>query len=122
MKFVSALTDAQHASLEELYRHGSVHRLRQRAQAVLLSAKGFTMEQIACACEVHTETISGWLNQWQQKGLAGLADAPKPGRPRKIDVVLEAELLDLLTHPTPALKAVVQAHIKKKAGTSPGTP
>ncbi len=70
MKFVSALTDAQRASLEQLYRHGSVHRLRQRAQAVLLSAKGFTMEQIACACEVHAQTISGWLNQWQQKGLS----------------------------------------------------
>jgi hypothetical protein len=64
MKFVSALSDAQRASLEHVYRHGSAHRQRQRAQAVLLSAKGFTLEQLALMCEVHNETASGWLNAW----------------------------------------------------------
>lgn len=122
MKFVTTLSDAQRASLEQVYRHGSAHRLRQRAQAVLLSAKGFTLEQLAVMCEVHPETVSIWLNQWQTHGLDGLADAPKPGRRRKIDAVLEAELLDLLQNPTPDLKAVVQAHLKKKADRSPGTP
>ena len=63
MKFVSALSDAQRASLEQVYRHGSVHRLRQRAHAVLLSAKGFTLEQLAAMYEVHPETVSGWLDQ-----------------------------------------------------------
>lgn len=72
--------------------------------------------------EVHPETVSDWLDQWQAQGLDGLADAPKPGRRRKIDAALEAELLDLLHHPTPDLKAVVQAHLKKKTSKSPGTP
>ena len=121
-KFVSALSDAQRASLEQVHRHGSVHRLRQRAQAVLLSAKGFTLEQLAALCDVHPETVSGWLDAWQERGLDGLADAPKPGRRRKIDASLEAELLDLLHHPTPDLKAVVQAHLKKKTDRSAGTP
>jgi len=121
-KFVSTLSGAQRASLEHLHRHGSAHRLRQRAQAVLLSAKGFTLEQLALLCEVHPETVSGWLDQWQAQGLEGLADAPKPGRRRKIDAALEADLLDLLQHPTPDLKAVVQAHLKKKTDPSPGTP
>ena len=122
MKFVSALSDAQRRSLEHVYHHGSAHRLRQRAQAVLLSAKGFTLEQLAGMYEVHPETVSGWLDQWQAHGLDGLADAPKPGRRRKIDAALEAELLDLLHHPTPDLKAVVQAHLKKKTNKSLGTP
>ncbi len=122
MKFVSALSDAQRASLEHVYQHGSAHRLRQRAQAVLLSAKGFTLEQLALMCEVHPETVSSWLNNWQDHGLDGLADAPKPGRRRKIDAALEADLLDLLQNPTPDLKAVVQAHLKKKTNKSAGTP
>ena len=122
MKFVSALSDADRASLEHVYRHGSVHRLRQRAHAILLSAKGFTLEQLALMCEVHPETVSGWFDQWQQQGLDGLADAPKTGRRRKIDAALEADLLDLLQNPTPDLKAVVQAHLKKKTDPSPGTP
>ena len=122
MKFVSALSDAQRASLERVYRHSTAHRQRQRAQAVLLSAKGFTLEQLALMCEVHPETVSGWLNNWQERGLDGLADAPKPGRRRKIDAALEADLLGLLRNPTPDLKALVQAHLKKKTGRSPGTP
>ena len=56
--------------------------------------------------------ISGWLNLWQAHGLAGSSDAPKWGRCR-MDVSLEAELLDLLQNPTPDLKAVVQAHLRK---------
>jgi transposase len=84
-KFVSALSDAQRASLEQLYRQGSAHRLRQRAQAILLSARGSTLEQLAGMYEVHPETVSKWLDQWQERGVDGLADAPKPGRRRKID-------------------------------------
>jgi len=122
MKFVSTLSDAQRASLEQVHRHGSTHRLRQRAHAVLLSAKGFTLEQLALMYEVHPETVSGWLNQWHERGLEKLADAPRPGRRRKIDAALEAELLDLLQNPTPDLKAVVQAHLKKKTSRSAGTP
>jgi transposase len=121
-KFVSALSDAQRASLEQLYRQGSAHRLRQRAQAILLSARGSTLEQLAGMYEVHPETVSKWLDQWQERGVEGLADAPKPGRRRKIDAALEAELLDLLQNPTPDLKAVVQAHLKKKTSRSAGTP
>jgi transposase len=113
MKFVSALSDAQGASLEQVYRHSRAHRQRQRAQAVLLWAKGFTLEQLALMCEVHPETISGWLNKWQERGLDGLADVPKSGRRHKIDGALEADLLDLLQNPTPDLKALVQTHLKK---------
>ncbi len=38
------------------------------------------------------------------------------------DAALEADLLDLLQHPTPDLKAVVQAHLKKKTNKSVETP
>ncbi len=122
MKFVSALTDTDKEVLARLHADGSTHRQRQRAQAILLSAKGYTLEQIADVLDASRVAVSGWLNRWHRRGLEGLADAPKSGRPRKIDAGLEAELLDLLTHPTPALKAVVQAHLKKKTDTSPGPP
>lgn len=88
MKFVSALSDAQRASLERVYHRESAHRLRQQTQAVLFSAKGFTLEQIASMCKVHPETVSSWLNNWQERGLDGLADAPKPGRRRETRVLL----------------------------------
>jgi transposase len=121
MKFVSALPQEQRTALEQLHLNGATARQRQRAHAVLLSADGYPIEQLAGILRADRDTISAWLDAWQKKGLDALTDAPKSGRPRKIDLVLEAELLDLLAHPTPALKAAVQAHIKKKADTSPGT-
>lgn len=120
-KFVSALADTDKDALTHLHSHGPTHRQRQRAQAVLLSAKGYTLEQIADVVGAGRNTVSGWLDAWQERGLSGLADAPKPGRDRKITAALEAELLGLLENPTPDLKAVVQAHLKKKAWRPPGT-
>ena len=122
MKFISVLTEVDRAALETVHHDAKTHRQRQRAHAVLLSGKGFTVPQMADIFSVDRDTISGWLDTWQERGLDGLADAPKPGRRRKIDAVLEAELLDLLQHPTPDLKAVVQAHLKKKTSGSAGGP
>jgi len=122
MKFVSALTHTDKDALTHLHSAGPTHRQRQRAQAVLLSAKGYTLEQIADVLDAGRNTVSGWLDAWQAHGLDGLADAPKSGGRRKIDAALEAELLDLLQNPTPDLKALVQTHLKKKQFRSPGTP
>ena len=123
MKYVSALTAADQTALEELHHDGKSHRQRQRAQAVLLSSKGFTLDQLAVICEADRDTVSGWLDQWQEQGLDGLADAPKPGRRRKIDGSLETILRDILIeNPSPNMKALLQAEIKKRALKSPGTP
>jgi transposase len=122
-KFVPPLTEAERSALEELHRDGRSHRQRQRAHAVLLSAKGFTLGQLAEIFGVDRDTASGWLDAWRERGLAGLADAKKPGRRRKIDAGLEAVLRDILIeNPSPDVKAVLQAEIKKRAGRSPGTP
>ena len=103
MKSVNALSDADHTALEQVHREGPAHHQRQRAQAVLLSAKGYTLEQIADVLDAGRNTVSGWLDQWQAQGLDGLCDAPKPGRRRKIDAALESELLDLLQNPLSVL-------------------
>lgn len=113
MKHVSALTETDQEALTQLYATSTTHHQRQRAQAVLLSAKGYTLEQITDVLGSTRRAVSGWLNRWQEKGLNGLPDAPKSGCPHKIDAALEAEMLDLLLHPTPDFKAVVQAHLKK---------
>ena len=122
MKRVSALTEINREALTRLHSDGPTHRQRQRAKAILLSAKGYTPEQIADVLDTSRFAVSGWLDRWHERGLDGLADAPEPGRRRKIDAALEADLLDLLQHPTPDLKALVQAHLEKKTDTSAGTP
>ncbi len=123
MKYVSALTEADQKALQELHHNGKSHRQRQRAHAVLLSAKGFPLEQLAEIFSVDRDTVSGWLDAWQENGLDGLADAPKPGRLRKIDGSLEAVLRDILIeNPSPNMKALLQVELKKKTKKSLGTP
>ncbi len=115
MKYISSLTDTDRAVLEKVHRTGATHRERQRAQALLLSAKGFTLGQIALACDAHPETVSGWLDGWQERGLLGLQDAPKPGRTPKIDAVIRDYLHEMLENPSPNMKALALEEIKKKA-------
>lgn len=84
MRFIAPLTAAQVEALEGLHRGGRNHRERQRAHAVLLSAKGLTMDQGAHVLGVDRDAISRWLSRWEAGGLAALSDAPKSGRPHKV--------------------------------------
>lgn len=122
MKYVAPLSEAEQVALTQLYQNGSSHRTRQRAHCVLLSAQGHSRTELAEVFAVHADTISVWLNAWQQHGLDGLADAPKPGRPRKLDSELDAILGDLLQNPTPQLRAVVEEELQKKTSRPRGTP
>lgn len=114
MKFIAALSETDRRDLEQLHRDGRAHRKRQRAQAVLLSARGYTLEQLADLFQTHRDTISGWLDAWQKQGLAGLQDAPKAGRTPKIDAVIKEYLHEMLENPSPNLKALVLQDLKKK--------
>jgi len=120
MKFVASLTAIQQGALTQLYQSAKTHRTRQRAQAILLSSKGHSIAQLAEIFSVDRDTLSRWIDTWNKAGLDGLSDAPKSGRPSKVDAELEAVLRDLLAHPTPALKAAVEDELQKKTLRSLG--
>jgi len=81
MKFVRPLDEAETVTLEEAYRNGPSFRLRQRAHAVLLSARGFTVPQLCRVFGVWRNAVIGWLDSWEEQGLLGLYDRPRSGRP-----------------------------------------
>ena len=110
----ASLTSQQIAELQVLRRQGTTHRQRQRAHAVLLSAKGYSLDQLADIFDCDRDTISRWLESWQQQGLEGLVDAPKSGRPPKLDATAHAILEQVLSHPVPNLKGVVLPELKKR--------
>lgn len=112
MKFVT-LDERQTADLRELHKNGKSHRERQRAQAVLLNARGISLDELAFIFECDRDTVSGWLDLWQEGGLPALADAPKRGRPLKLDAKAQALVLQAVDSPTPNLKAVVMDTLKK---------
>ena len=80
-----ALTDLQRAQLESLVRAGSTPQaLVLRCRLILRAADGDhpTNLQIAAEFDCNRHTVARWRNRYLAKGLAGLQDAPRSGRPR----------------------------------------
>ena len=57
-------------------------RQAARAVMVLLSLHELSPAQIAALLECHPGTARRWIARFNDEGLAGLADRPRPGRPR----------------------------------------
>ena len=56
--------------------------LAQRARIVLLAAEGVKKAEIAELTGFLSAEGDRWRGRYEDKGLAGLADAKRPGRPR----------------------------------------
>src|SRR3954452_1095867 len=81
-----ALRDGDRVELERLTRASSVRAgLVQRARIVLLAADGVGNTEIAERVGVARQTVLTWRARYRDRGLAGLEDVPKPGKPRRID-------------------------------------
>jgi transposase len=89
MRYVQ-LTTQQSQQLTQLYKTSPDHRERQRAHALLLSQRSYTIPDLADLFEVDRDTISNWMNRWQdwlldsQKPLV-LQDQARSGRPSTLD-------------------------------------
>ena len=59
--------------------------LAQRARIVLLAADGVSNTEIAQRVGVSRPTVVLWRSRYTASGIAGLEDAPRSGRPRRID-------------------------------------
>ncbi len=81
MKFVSHLIPTIKKTLEEARHFHLSGRVRQRAHAVLLSDKGYTLSQLSDIFDVNRATVSQWIDDWETDGLVGLRDKTKSGRP-----------------------------------------
>jgi transposase-like protein len=61
-----------------------------RARIVLLAARGFNNTQIGQRLSCTRKTVRKWRNRYAESGRAGLADKPRPGRPRIYDEATRA--------------------------------
>ena len=81
-----ALRDGDQDRLLSLTRSSSVRAgLAQRARIVLLAADGLSNTAIAARVGVSRPTVIGWRGRYEQRGLKGLADEPRSGRPRRVN-------------------------------------
>ena len=88
MPFASPLrlTDDERQGLQSLARaHSTPQALAFRCRLILRVAapEAPTNRRVAADLHCHRQTVSLWRTRYLEHGLAGLQDAPRPGRPRR---------------------------------------
>jgi len=73
-----------------------------RARIALLAAAGWSTAAIAAALAVSVPTVCLWRGRLARAGLAGLKEATRPGRPKRIENSTRLELLALACAPAEA--------------------
>jgi transposase len=66
-----------------------------RAQIVLAAARGRASARIAADLHVSADTVRKWRGRFAGRGLDGLADLPRSGRPRRISALERAAVIAL---------------------------
>ncbi len=114
---------AQQETLRQLTRTDPDPRVRRRAHALLLLAEGHAVVAVARLFATAPHRVRAWRSRFLASGRDGLADAPRTGRPPKLDAVALAFLEETLeaspqTYGLPVtlwsirdLRAVLAAHL-----------
>jgi transposase len=85
-------------------RSGEV-RMAERARIVLACLAGKRNDEVASEVGVRPNTVGQWRRRFAERGMAGLRDAPRPGKPAKYGVELRDRVLAQLELPPPASMA-----------------
>ena len=113
MRISVAVTDADRRALRELTRRGDVHpKARERAEAVLLYAGGWTAEQVAQHLARSERSVRRWLHDYVESGVAGLTPerpGPVPPDRTRLDEQVRALLEPPRTWTVDQLRAAVGA-------------
>src|SRR5947208_483721 len=79
------LTDEEREVLERwARRHTSAQALALRCRIVLAAADGEPSKEIAARLGCNKSTVGRWRGRFAERGLDGLHDEPRPGKPRSI--------------------------------------
>jgi transposase len=79
---VRTLTDEEQETITRLARSRTAPaRQVERARIIALASQGWRVPAIAGEVGLHAQRVRDWLKRFNAAGLAGLDDAPRPGRP-----------------------------------------
>ena len=90
------LTAAERKTMKKRARGATTaHRDRLRAQIVLAAACGRDNARIAADLRITVDTVRTWRGRFAGRGLDGLTDLPRSGRPRRISELTRAAVVAL---------------------------
>ncbi|NJL59601.1 MAG: helix-turn-helix domain-containing protein [Desulfobacteraceae bacterium] len=67
-KYVNLLNDEQISHLKELMKESDSARVRMRAHSILLSAEGYSIDEIADIYHTDRDSVSSLIDRWEQSG------------------------------------------------------
>lgn len=70
--------------LQDEIRRSYQARYDHRLHAILLVAQGMSCRKVSELLGDSSRSVAYWVNRFESEGLAGLADADRPGRPRRL--------------------------------------
>ena len=96
------VTKTDRKKLESWLRSRKVDRsLAERARIVLLTTDGMSVARISEMLQVTRPTVYKWRDRYQEKGVEGLQDEPRSGRPTKLTEAKIKRILQLTTERVP---------------------
>jgi transposase len=107
MRFIAPLDASTQAQLKHLMKTHPVFQVRQRAHAILLSAKGYRIEQLVDIFDADRDTITAWIDRFERGGPDALENKARPGRPRRIPPEAEPDILTIIAAHPQQLKRVI---------------
>ena len=84
MRYIRLTLD-QAVELKERMLQSSDYREISRCRAMMLSHKGYSINDLADIFDVDRDTITNWFDKYESEGISGLQDSSRSGRPPKLD-------------------------------------
>ena len=121
-------TDIMQIAVQQEIMRSEESRYDHRLHGILLICNGFSSNEVAELFGHSPRTVQYWIHRFEESGFAGLEEAPRPGRPSRIEeAVLEKISKQLRSNPrelgyTQNLweGKLLSYHLKEKFGISLG--
>ena len=96
------LSQEQQDELERFARSRTLAaRLVERARIIVRAAAGLDNQEIAEEMDVCRQTVGRWRERFTTRGMDGLEDRPRSGRPARIQLPAIDQIVRLTTQSTP---------------------
>src|ERR1019366_7795428 len=117
-----AVSESEAEALRAMTRAGTTEqRLAQRAKIILAAAEGVANVAIAAELGISVPTVGLWRTRFRERGLAGLADGPRTGRPATYGREIRERVLATPLTPPEGATHWSTRRLGKAVGVSPNT-
>jgi transposase len=96
------MPNRENCTLEELEtaaRAAPIQRTNLRLLAIKALAMGIPREQVAALFGVNEDSVSRWVRRFNERGIDGLTEGPRSGRPPQINAEQGPAYREMILHP-----------------------